>query len=161
VPRGITVLAGGTAPADAVEFSLAADLGGNDYTIGANQYLAKRASPLSYRATITANADGTWSYDQVTMLKMSEFPRPFAHADRNTLHRVASTTCTDATPVVVVGCGICAHGRDTFGSGPVLVRAPLTARTAPEAVPQLSGAGSGATRSAFYVEAVRAPCFVD
>jgi hypothetical protein len=89
VPRSITVLAGGTAGADAVEFSLAADLGGNDYTIGENQYLAKRASSLSYRATITANADGTWSYDEVTMLKMSELPKPFAHADRNTLRRVA------------------------------------------------------------------------
>jgi hypothetical protein len=89
VPRGITVLAGGIAAVDAVEFSLAADLLGNDYTIGENQYLAKRASTLSYRATITANADGSWSYDQVTTLKFSELPEPFAHADRNTLHRVA------------------------------------------------------------------------
>lgn len=87
VPRGITVLAGGTAAADAVGFSLAADRDGDDYTIGENQYLAKRASSLSYRATIMANADGTWSYDEVTMLKISELPEPLAHADRNTMRR--------------------------------------------------------------------------
>ena len=51
VPRGVTVLAGGTATPDAVTFSLAADLGGTDYTISENQYLAERASSQSYRAT--------------------------------------------------------------------------------------------------------------
>ncbi len=85
VPRGVSVLAGGTAAPDAVEFSLAADLGGGEYTIGESQYLAKRASSQSYRMTITVNADETWSYHQVTMLRMSELAEPFAHADSNTL----------------------------------------------------------------------------
>ena len=88
VPRGIAVLAGGTATPEAVSWSLAADLGGSDYTISENRYLAERASSQSYRATITVNADGSWSYHQVTMLKMRELPGPFAHTDWNTLHRV-------------------------------------------------------------------------
>ncbi len=88
VPRGVAVLAGGATTPDAVEFALAADLGGNHYTIGENHYLASHASSQSYRATITVNADGTWSYQQVTVLKMSELAEPFAHADSNTLHRV-------------------------------------------------------------------------
>jgi len=92
VPRGITVLAGGTADADAAEFSLVADLGGNDYTIGENQYLAKRASTLSYRVTITTNPDGTWTYDSLTTLKFSEHPEPFAHVDKNTLRHVPDTS---------------------------------------------------------------------
>ncbi|HEY4332610.1 MAG TPA: heme-binding beta-barrel domain-containing protein [Ilumatobacteraceae bacterium] len=89
VPRGITVFAGGQAAADATSFSMAADLGGTNYTIGENQYLAAKASSISYRVTITLNSDDTWSYDETTMLKMAEFDEPFAHTDRNTLIRVA------------------------------------------------------------------------
>ena len=87
VPRGITVLAGGVAPADATEFTLRATKGKLPYNIGENQYLARNASTLSYEVTITVGAD-TWSYDETTMLQMIEFDEPFAHTDRNTLHRV-------------------------------------------------------------------------
>lgn len=88
VPRGITVLAGGTAAADATEFTLKAALGGEQYTIGENKYLAKNASTLSYEVTITVHGDDSWSYNETTMLKMNEFPDPFAHTDHNTLRRV-------------------------------------------------------------------------
>jgi hypothetical protein len=87
VPRGITVLAGGTAAADATSFTLAATPGGPQYTIGENRYLAKNASTLSYEVTITTTGD-TWSYDETTMLQMKEFAEPFAHTDHNTLCRV-------------------------------------------------------------------------
>jgi len=87
VPRGITVLAGGTAAADATEFTLRATLGGDQYTIGEGKYLAANASSLSYEVTITV-ADGTWSYRETTMLKMKEFADPFPHTDHNTLHQV-------------------------------------------------------------------------
>jgi len=88
VPRGITVLAGGTTAADATTFSLSAKLGHPQYAIGENTYLAAHASTLSYDVTITVNADGGWSYDETTMLKMDEFPEPFAHTDHNTLRKV-------------------------------------------------------------------------
>jgi hypothetical protein len=87
VPRGITVLAGGRADADARQFTLQATQGAPQYVIGENQYLAKAASSLSYEVTITVG-DDTWSYDEVTMLQMREFDKPFAHTDRNTLRRV-------------------------------------------------------------------------
>jgi hypothetical protein len=58
------------------------------YSIGENIYLAKNASTLSYEVTITVGAD-TLSYDETTMLRIYEFAEPFAHTDRNTLHRVA------------------------------------------------------------------------
>lgn len=88
VPRGIVVLAGGTAAADSSEFTLSAKAGDAQYTIGENAYLAKNASTLSYSVVITVNGDGTWSYDETTMLKMVEMPEPFAHTDHNTLRRV-------------------------------------------------------------------------
>ncbi len=88
VPRGITVLAGGVAAADAAGFTLKATSGGARYSIGENRYLAENASTLSYEVTVTVG-DDTWSYDETTMLRMNEFDEPFAHTDHNTLHRVA------------------------------------------------------------------------
>jgi hypothetical protein len=88
VPRGITMLAGGTAAADATSFTLMARPGHPQYSIGENKYLAEHASTLSYDVTITINDDGGWSYDETTMLKMDEFPEAFAHTDRNTLRKV-------------------------------------------------------------------------
>ena len=87
VPRGITVLAGGTTAADATTFTLGAQLGGQQYAIGENTYLAKNASTVSYEVTIETGAD-TWSYRETTMLRMTEFPDLFAHKDHNTLRRV-------------------------------------------------------------------------
>ena len=89
VPRGITVLAGGSTTADAKSFEMRAELGGANYTIGENRYLAERASSLSYVVTITLNDNDTWSYDETTMLAMAEYPEPLAHRDFNTLHRIA------------------------------------------------------------------------
>ena len=88
VPRGITVLAGGVAAADATSFTLSAKLGDPQYAIGENKYLAKNASSLSYDVTITIHGPDSWSYDETTMLAMKEFPEPFAHTDHNTLRRV-------------------------------------------------------------------------
>ena len=68
VPRGITVLAGGTAAADATSFSLSARPGDLNYSIGENKYLSAHASTLSYDVTITVNDDGSWTYDEMTML---------------------------------------------------------------------------------------------
>jgi hypothetical protein len=87
VPRGITVLAGGTTSADAKSWTMKAAIGHEQYAIGENTYLAANASSRSYEVTITVG-DDTFSYDQVTMLNMKEFDEPFAHTDIHTLHRV-------------------------------------------------------------------------
>ena len=88
VPRGITVLAGGTTTADARSFRMAAEIGHPQYAIGENQYLAGHASSRSYTVTITLHDDDTWSYDELTTLVMTEFPDPFPHSDSNTMHRI-------------------------------------------------------------------------
>jgi hypothetical protein len=80
------VLAGGITTPDATSFTMSATLGGTNYTIGENQYLAKNASTISYEVTITTTED-SWSYEETTMLKMVEMPEPFAHTDHNTLRR--------------------------------------------------------------------------
>ena len=88
VPRGITVLAGGTAAADATSFSMSAQKGNARYGIGENAYLEGAASSTNYDVKVTINADDTWSYAETTTLKMLQFPEPFAHTDSNTLRRV-------------------------------------------------------------------------
>ena len=88
VPRGIAVMAGGTATADATTWTMHASLGHPTYAIGENTYLNAHASSVSYDVTITVNEDGTWSYHETTMLKMDEFPDLFPHVDHCTLHRV-------------------------------------------------------------------------
>ncbi len=54
VPRGITALAGGTAAADATEWSMHAAVGHPTYAIGENAYLSGHASSRTYDVTITA-----------------------------------------------------------------------------------------------------------
>ncbi|HSL57536.1 MAG TPA: heme-binding beta-barrel domain-containing protein [Acidimicrobiales bacterium] len=89
VPRGIAVLAGGTATADATTLTMRAAAGDPRYAIGENAYLADHAASLSFEITITIGSTG-WSYDQVTMLRMSNLPDLLPHADRNSLRRVGS-----------------------------------------------------------------------
>ena len=89
VPRGITVLAGGIADADATTWTMYAKQGDPQYAIGENRYLAEHAATVSYDLAITLNDDGSWSYEESTMLKMSAMRGElFAHTDRNTLKRV-------------------------------------------------------------------------
>ena len=87
-PRGITVLAGGTASADAESFTMHAAIGDPRYAIGENVYLSANASSVSYDVTITSGVD-TWSYTETSMLRMNEFDDLFAHTDRHVLRRVA------------------------------------------------------------------------
>ena len=48
VPRGISVLAGGTAAADATSFSLRAAVGDPQYPIGEGKYLTANASSVTF-----------------------------------------------------------------------------------------------------------------
>ena len=86
VPRGITTLAGGTAASDATTFTLKAVHGDAQDGIGENKYLAKNASTLSYEVTITLGED-TWSYDEVTMLRMRVRRAPLAHRPQHAAPR--------------------------------------------------------------------------
>lgn len=88
VPRGITVTSGGITSADARTFTMRAAQEGSPYRIGENTYLAANASTVAYESTVSVG-DGTWSYDEVTTLRMAEIEGEFAHTDRNTLVRVA------------------------------------------------------------------------
>jgi hypothetical protein len=92
IPRGQVAMAGGTAAADAKSFSLRCDFGSPTFGTCSQPFLDTNFRTLEYRITVTINADGTWSYDQDTVLKVAGTDQLFHHTDRNTLKRVAAPT---------------------------------------------------------------------
>lgn len=89
IPRGQTVLAVGKAAADAKTFTLEAKRGTTDYGICSNPYLEQNFRTDSFTITVTVHDDGTWSYDEDTVMTIKGQSEPFHHRDTNRLTRVA------------------------------------------------------------------------
>ncbi len=92
IPRGQVLLAGGTAEPDATEFEVKAAVGSEVYGILSNPFLDQMFRTLSYRMSVTAHPDGTWSYEEEGVLAMPDRDEPFHHIDRNTLTLVGPPT---------------------------------------------------------------------
>jgi hypothetical protein len=92
IPRGEVAMAGGTAAADADSFTLEATQGLDTFGICSAPFLDQAFKTTAYRIQISFNADGSWTYDQDTVLQIHGQDQPFHHTDRNTLHRVAPAT---------------------------------------------------------------------
>jgi hypothetical protein len=88
IPRGQTALAIGHAAPDATTFELVARRGSTVNGILSNPFLEHAFRTLEYRVRVTVHADGTWSYDEDTLLEVHGRPEPFHHTDRNTLTRI-------------------------------------------------------------------------
>lgn len=86
VPRGSTVLAGGTASPTASSFSLEANVGTETWGILSNPYLAENARTTKYTCLVSTGAD-TFSYESCTSYVHVK-GGAVAHTDRNTLKRV-------------------------------------------------------------------------
>jgi hypothetical protein len=92
IPRGQVLLAGGTAEPDATEFEVRAEVGTEIFGILSNPFLDQSFRTLSYRMKVTANPDGTWSYEEEGVLDIPDRDEPFPHTDRNTLTRIGPPT---------------------------------------------------------------------
>ena len=92
IPRGQTAMAIGRADAGARTFRLEAVRGSLTNGIVSNPFLEYAFKTLSYAITVTINADGTWSYEQTTMLSIPGQTEPFQHTDRNTLRKIGEPT---------------------------------------------------------------------
>jgi hypothetical protein len=90
IPRGQTVLATGQATADAKSFSLRATREAGQ--ISDIPFLAHAFKTVEFVIDVTINDDGTWSYDEDTVLLIQGQSEPFHHRDRNTLSKVAEAT---------------------------------------------------------------------
>jgi len=92
IPRGQTVLAVGHCAADAKQFTLRASRGATDYGICSNPYLETNFRTDSFEITVTIHDDGTWSYEEDTVMQITGQAEPFHHRDSNRLTRVAAAS---------------------------------------------------------------------
>lgn len=92
IPRGQTAMAGGKAEADAKTFELVATRGSTVFGICSIPFLEHAFQTVEFRIQVTFHDDGTWSYDQDTVMEIQGQSEPFHHRDRNTLHKVAEPT---------------------------------------------------------------------
>ena len=92
IPRGQTAMAAGQAAADATQFELVATRGTETYGICSNPFLEYAFKTIEFRIQVEINPDGTWSYEQDTVMMIRGQSEPFHHIDRNTLSKIAEPT---------------------------------------------------------------------
>ncbi len=92
IPRAQVVMASGQAGADATEFELVATQGEKSFGILSAPFLEYAFRTVEFRIKVTIHADGTWGYEEDTVLMIAGRSEPFHHTDRNTLTKIAEPT---------------------------------------------------------------------
>ena len=92
IPRGQIAMLVGRAAADAKTFRLEAVRGSGTNGILSNPFLEYAFKTLQVILDVTIHPDGTWSYEQDTVISISGVAAPFHHTDRNTLTKVGEPT---------------------------------------------------------------------
>jgi hypothetical protein len=92
IPRGMTAMASGTAGADARSFELVARQGLDSWGICSVPFLLYAFKTVEFRIQVTFNDDGTWSYEEDSLLMIQGQSEPFHHTDRNLLSKIAEPT---------------------------------------------------------------------
>lgn len=92
IPRGQVALAGGQAAADAKEFEVKAERGTELFGICSIPFLEHAFKTVEFHIKVTIHDDGTWSYDEDTVLMIRGQTEPFHHTDRNHLTKIADPT---------------------------------------------------------------------
>jgi hypothetical protein len=88
IPRGMITMASGHATADAKHFELYAKEGDRHAGISSNPFLDYAFRTVEFRMKVSINGDGTWSYEQDTVMKIKDQAELFHHVDSNTLHKI-------------------------------------------------------------------------
>ena len=92
IPRGQTAMAAGTAAADAKSFELVAQEGLQTWGICSAPFLQYAFRTVEFRIKVTVNDDGSWGYEEDTVLMIRGQAEPFHHTDRNLLKKIAEPT---------------------------------------------------------------------
>lgn len=87
VPRGVTVLAGGKAAANATEFDLVAERGAPVFGVCSGPFLDKEFRTVRFTMKVRILSPDKFSYEEDTELEIPGQPN-FHHTDGNTLQRV-------------------------------------------------------------------------
>ncbi|MEM7435527.1 MAG: heme-binding beta-barrel domain-containing protein [Myxococcota bacterium] len=88
VPRGIMVLAGGKAEPDARSFRLEAEVGSDVFGICSGPFLDAEFKTVRYHIDVSFGDDGSFTYDEDTVMRIKGQSELFHHTDRNTLTKV-------------------------------------------------------------------------
>jgi hypothetical protein len=89
IPRGQVAIASGQAKPDDKTLVLTAERGQTEYGICSTAFLEHAFRTDAYRIEVTFHDDGSWSYVTDTTLIVRGRTEPFAHRDRNKLHKIA------------------------------------------------------------------------
>ena len=92
IPRGMITMAAGKAHASDKEFELFAKEDDRHAGISSNPFLDYAFRTVEFRMKVSINDDGTWSYEQDTVLKIKDQAELFHHVDKNILHRIGEAT---------------------------------------------------------------------
>lgn len=92
IPRAQVVMAMGNARPDAREFELVAAADSPHFGIRSTPFLDYAFRTVEFRIKVYVNSDGTWTYDEDTVLVIRGLAEPFHHTDRNTLTRIGEPT---------------------------------------------------------------------
>ncbi len=90
IPRGMTAMAVGNATADAASFELVATQGLDTYGICMTPFLMQAFKTVEFRIRVSFNPDGTWRYEEDTVLQIQGQSELFHHTDTNTLTRIGA-----------------------------------------------------------------------
>ncbi|MGD0678847.1 MAG: heme-binding beta-barrel domain-containing protein [Polyangiaceae bacterium] len=100
IPRAQIAMAVGHAASDAKAFRLEAVRGSETHGIVSNPFLERAFKTLRVTIDVTIHRDGTWSYEQDTVMIIPGAANPFHHTDRNTLRKIGEPT---PNPLAVEG----------------------------------------------------------
>ncbi|MBX7198910.1 MAG: heme-binding beta-barrel domain-containing protein [Rhodospirillaceae bacterium] len=91
IPRGQVAMASGKAAPDATTFELVATRGSELYGICSNPFIDDAFRTVEYRIKVSVG-DGTWSYDEDTVMMIRGKTAPFHHTDRSVLTKIGEPT---------------------------------------------------------------------
>jgi hypothetical protein len=92
IPRGQIAMASGTAAPDAKTFELVAKRASTSYGILSNPFIEHAFTTVEYRIVVTYHDDGSWEYDEDTVMQIKGTEELFHHTDRNVLVKVGEPT---------------------------------------------------------------------
>lgn len=87
-PRGIVVLAGGSAQPEDATLTVSADAEAGDFGVLSNPHLATTATTTQFQMTVDLSRTDEFSYEQQTFMYQPRIDGVFCHRDTNTLTRV-------------------------------------------------------------------------
>lgn len=92
IPRGMIAMATGKASPTAKQFECVAKIDDPTAGISSNPFLNHAFKTIEYRIMVSFLDDGTWSYEQDTVMMIAGQSEPFHHLDSNVLTKVAEAT---------------------------------------------------------------------